>query len=169
LICRRFVLLSAYDDDGRGAQVRSADDFEAVGSLIAMGLNDCAIARQTSIPRRTVWDWRYCKSPIRIRGAKGSLLCGIDHDFAGLPPAAYCYLLGLYLGDGCISRSGRVWRLRITLDDKYPGIIDRCREAINILMPGQRAATLRRSDHCIEVSLYSKHFCYLNTVPARST
>jgi hypothetical protein len=70
----------------------------------------------------------------------------------------YCYLLGLYLGDGCISRNGRVWRLRITLDAKYPGIIDRCREAIDILMPGQRAATLRRSDHCTEVSLYSKHW-----------
>ena len=68
------------------------------------------------------------------------------------------YLLGLYLGDGCISRTGRVWRLRIVLDAKYPQIIARCREAIDALMPGQRAATLRRSAHCIEVSLYSKHW-----------
>lgn len=30
--------------------------------------------------------------------------------------------------------------------------------AIDILMPGQRAATLRRSCHCTEVSLYSKHW-----------
>ena len=63
------------------------------------------------------------------------------------PPAApYCYLLGLYLGDGCISRDGRVWRLRVTLDKKYPAIIDRCCEAIDMLMPGQRAAVLRRPD-----------------------
>jgi hypothetical protein len=34
--------------------VRSADELEAVQHLIAAGLNDCAIARQTGIPRRTV-------------------------------------------------------------------------------------------------------------------
>lgn len=50
--------------------------------------------------------------------------CGVIHDFSALPAAAYCYLLGLYLGDGCISHSQRVWHLRITLDKKYPGIIE---------------------------------------------
>jgi Homeodomain-like domain/LAGLIDADG-like domain len=138
--------------------LRSAEEFEAVQRLIATGMNDCAIARQTGIPRRTVWEWRHSKSPIRTRRPMASSACGIDHDFAALPPRAYCYLLGLYLGDGCISRHARAWRLRITLDDKYPGIIDRCCEAINTLMPGQRAATQRRSDHCIEVSLSSKHW-----------
>lgn len=48
--------------------------------------------------------------------------------------------------------------LRIVLDDKYPRIIDRCREAIDALMPGQRAATLRRPNNYAEVSLYSKHW-----------
>ncbi|WP_313863880.1 helix-turn-helix domain-containing protein [Mycobacterium sp.] len=52
----------------RDARVRSAKEFEAVQCLIAIGLNDCAIARQTGISRRTVWDWRYCRSPIRARG-----------------------------------------------------------------------------------------------------
>ena len=130
--------------------MRSAEEFEAVRSLIAVGLNDCVIARRTGVPRRTVCDWRR-KSPVLIRGR-------VDHDFSGLPPAAYCYLLGLYLGDGCISRQRRVWRLRITLDDKYPVIIDRCREAIDILMPGQRAGTFHRSDRCVEVYLDSKHW-----------
>jgi hypothetical protein len=76
------------------------------------------------------------QSVFRPRLPSASSPCGIDHDFATLPPAAYGYLLGLYLGDGCISRSGRVWKLRITLDASYPGIIRRCREAIDILMPG---------------------------------
>ncbi|BBX72663.1 hypothetical protein MSHI_05690 [Mycobacterium shinjukuense] len=131
--------------------------------LIATGMNDCAIARQTGIPRKTVWEWRHCRSPICPRRASASSACGIDHDFTALPPAAYTYLLGLYLGDGCISRNGRVWRLRITLDDKYLGIIDRCRQAIDILMPEQRAATLRRPSNCTEVSLYSKHWPCLFT------
>ncbi|MEB3032831.1 LAGLIDADG family homing endonuclease [[Mycobacterium] nativiensis] len=41
---------------------------------------------------------------------------------------------------------------------KYPGIIDRCREAINTVMPGQRASVLLRVNNCVEVSLYSKHW-----------
>ncbi len=48
--------------------------------------------------------------------------------------------------------------MRIILDDSYPQIIARCREAINVLMPSQNAATLRRSSSCTEVSLYSKHW-----------
>lgn len=138
--------------------MRPAEEFEAVRNLVAQGLNDCAIARQTGIPRRTIWGWRYCGSPIRLRSPGGSSPCNVQHEFAALPPAAYCYVLGLYLGDGCISKSGRVWRLRVTLDDKYPEIIDRCRRAIDVLMPGQHAAILRRASHCTEVSLYSKHW-----------
>lgn len=137
--------------------MRSAEEFEAVRSLFAAGLNDCAIARQTGIPRRTVCDWRR-KSPILARCKSASADCGVDHDFAALPPSAYCYLLGLYFGDGCVSRRRRVWALRITLDDKYPGIINRCRDAIDALMPRQHAAALRRSCNCTEVVLYSKHW-----------
>jgi len=43
---------------------------------------------------------------------------------AGLPvqnPEAYCYLLGQYLGDGCLTM-GRVPLLRIACADDYPGI-----------------------------------------------
>src|SRR5690348_16047877 len=102
--------------------MRSAEEFETVQRLIAAGVNDCAIARQTGIPRCTVRDWR-CRPQLRARGPVGSPCV---HDFARLPAKVYAYLLGLYLGDGCISRHRRVWRLRIVLDDKYPGIIERC-------------------------------------------
>jgi hypothetical protein len=36
---------------------------------------------------------------------------------------AYAYLLGLYLGDGYVASMPRTFRLRITLDDAYPGIV----------------------------------------------
>jgi hypothetical protein len=135
--------------------MRSSEEFEAVQRLIAAGLNDCAIARQTSIPRRTVRDWR-CRPQVLSRQSSTSPHC--VHDFASLAPNDYSYLLGLYLGDGCISRYGRVWRLRVTLDAKYPDIIERCMKTIDIIMPGQRAATFYRSDNCAEVYLYSKHW-----------
>ena len=56
-----------------------------------------------------------------------------------------------------IARAGRVWHLRITLDRKYPSIISRCRQAIDILMPGQRAGLVNR-EGCVDVSHYSKHW-----------
>lgn len=81
----------------------------------------------------------------------------MSHDFTAIAAAPYSYLLGLYLGDGYISRSGRVWHLRITLDKKYPTIIDRCRRAIDILMPTQRAGVVNRVG-CVDVYLHSKHW-----------
>jgi hypothetical protein len=135
--------------------MRSAEQFDAAKRLIAAGVNDCAIARQIGVPRTTVRDWR--RRPA-IRSRDLGAPCSIAHDFSQLPAEAYCYVLGLYLGDGYISRHPRSWRLRITLDTKYPAIIERCRQAIDKLMPGQRARPLRRSDGCTEVWLCSKHW-----------
>lgn len=109
--------------------MRCIEEFETVQRLIAAGVNDCAIARQTGIPRCTVRDWRLRPST-RPRPV-GTSVCGVLHDFAAFPAAGYSYLLGMYLGDGCISRHPRAWRLRIVLDDKYPRIIDRCRVVAN--------------------------------------
>ncbi|MDF3339684.1 LAGLIDADG family homing endonuclease [Mycolicibacterium septicum] len=135
--------------------MRSAEEFYMVQQLITAGFNDCAIARRTGIPRPTVRDWR-SQPPKRLEKPALSP-CGVDHDFGALPISSYCYLLGLYLGDGDISRNKRVWRLRITLDTKYPAIIDRCRQAVEIVMPGQRAGLVAKKG-CVQVSLYSKHW-----------
>ncbi len=81
------------------------------------------------------------------------------HDFDALPVKDYCYLLGLYLGDGCISKKmNRVWKLRISLDKKYPGIIDSCRAAIDAVMPRQHASVDWQPQGCAVVGLYSKHW-----------
>ena len=136
---------------------RSVGEFEEVQRLIAAGMNDCAIARDTGIPRPTVRDWR--RAPPRSLTRPGAALpCGASHDFGALPEAAYVYLLGMYLGDGCISRGGRAWRLRIACDTKYPAIIERCRHAIDAVMPLQCAALVKRKENCVEVCQYSKHW-----------
>ncbi len=44
--------------------MRSAEEFDDVRRLIAAGMNDCAIARTTGIPRKTVWQWR-CRPAVR--------------------------------------------------------------------------------------------------------
>lgn len=56
------------------------------------------------------------------------------------PPAderAYSYLLGLYLGDGCISTHprGTGHYLRIACADAWPGLIELCRDAIKTVQP----------------------------------
>jgi hypothetical protein len=51
-----------------------------------------------------------------------------------------------YLGDGCVSRYRRAWRLRVALDKRYSGIIDRCRAAIDTLFPGQHSSISPRDD-----------------------
>ncbi len=54
----------------------------------------------------------------------------------------YAYLLGLYLGDGYIVRNKRIYFLRIFLDARYRNIIDRCYEAIQTILPRNRAHIL---------------------------
>lgn len=53
----------------------------------------------------------------------------------------YVYLLGLYLGDGSISTHARgVFRLRVTLDQRYPGIIQECARAMRTVTDKGRRA-----------------------------
>ena len=45
----------------------------------------------------------------------------------------------MYLGDGCLSAHRRqVFKLRISLDARYPEIVDGCREAMRAVMPRSR-------------------------------
>lgn len=71
-----------------GVSMHTQDDFTRVRRLIDAGLNDCAISRQTGIPRRTVCDWRRGKSAVMPRST-----CRY-HDYSVLPSDAYSYLLG---------------------------------------------------------------------------
>ncbi len=131
---------------------RSHQQYESVRHLIDAGLNDCAISRQTGVPRRTVCQWR--RSPQQVRRSDECT----THDFSALLARPYAYLLGMYLGDGYISRSPRTWRLRVTCDTKYPDIIAECRKAIDALMAGQHASIVDRIGNCVDVSLSSKHW-----------
>src|SRR5687767_8220379 len=94
--------------------------------LAAGGLSATEIERRTGIPRPTVAGW-INHGPPRRSGSRDAPTCSVcgwaAHAYDALPPA-YTYLLGLYLGDGCISSHPRgVFRLRIVLDLRYPGII----------------------------------------------
>jgi hypothetical protein len=124
--------------------------------LAAEGRTATEVARLLGVPRATVRDWMYGRIPKRSRlAANGCERCGGEHDLPGLPQA-YVYLLGLYLGDGCLSAHRRdVFKLRISLDARYPEIVEECRDAIRAVMP---ASKVNRVDMrtWFEVYSYSK-------------
>ena len=122
------------------------ETIRAALALSAAGANHTEIGGGVGVPRRTVSDW--------IRGLLADATDGrtscLNHA-AGLG-SDYVYLLGLYLGDGCISSHRRdVYRLRIVLDVKYPGIIASAAEAIGSVHPGP-VLTQLRPQNCVEVS-----------------
>ncbi len=73
------------------------------------------------------------------------------------PGAAYAYLLGQYLGDGCISAHPRgVFALRIACCDAYPGVMQACQAAIEIMRPGR--VFMVPSQGCTYVTALWKHW-----------
>jgi hypothetical protein len=137
------------------------------------GLGARRIAKRSKLPVATVQDWLAGRLPSHSRdrdlasiaGASICERCGHPaHRFAELAPA-YVYLLGLYLGDGCISEHPRdVYRLRMFLDLRYPLIIDECEAAIRSVVPRSKVAratqtsnyTRRPEASVVVVSAFSK-------------
>lgn len=143
--------------------MRSVADVETVLALIASGHSDLEVTRRTSIPRSTVRDWRAGRLPVR-EGAGGRVrACPIcQPGSARLPEAAYAYLLGLYLGDGYVSKHPRTYCLRIFLDAAYPGIVRACRGALEVVRPENRAWVGRsKTCRCDVVMMYSSHWLCL--------
>jgi hypothetical protein len=95
------------------------ETYHAVRALFATGKSDYEIARIAGVPRSTVQKWRhkadsYSRPPV----------ADPDAWQATDAPQAYCYLLGLYLGDGNVHGEDRTPILRFTMDGKYPSLID---------------------------------------------
>jgi len=62
------------------------------------GLSDSEIGQLTGIPRSTISAWRHG------RGSHYHERLATAHSsWRPTEAAAYCYLLGVYLGDGCLS------------------------------------------------------------------
>ncbi|MEU1176113.1 helix-turn-helix domain-containing protein [Streptomyces sp. NPDC005820] len=119
-------------------------------ALVAQGRSLNSVSKQTGISRAAIRSWQDRLEPLpRIAPQDPG------------PPAdecAYAYLLGLYLGDGCISphrRSG--YYLRIACADAWPGLIELCREAIRKVRPGIGVYILQRQG-CVAVTSYSQHW-----------
>lgn len=74
------------------------------------------------------------------------------------PPDArsYSYLLGVYLGDGCLGRQARTWQLHIYCDGAYPELIDEASTAIQLtLLPVRVRRYPAKDSRCVRLSASS--------------
>jgi hypothetical protein len=130
-------------------------------ALVEAGLNDCEIARRLGIPRSTIRDWRrptYVPPNGQPRLPERCPRCWLATRPIFFTPADYAGFLGFYLGDGCVSDLPRTQRLRISLDLKYPDIIESARDLLSRCFPENPVDIVEFHDGgCVNVSVYSSH------------
>jgi hypothetical protein len=74
-------------------------------------------------------------------------------------PWSYSYLLGMYLGDGCVSATERSFQLVVVCDAAYPEIIEDCATAMILtLLPRRVGRNPHRVDRCVRVIGTSKRW-----------
>ncbi|MGW1951804.1 helix-turn-helix domain-containing protein [Streptomyces sp. NPDC001920] len=123
-------------------------------TLVEQGRSLNSISKETGISRAAIRSWRHRLEPLpRMTTPDPG------------PPAdnrAYAYLLGLYLGDGCISAHprGTGFYLRIACADTWPGLLRECRDAITKVRPGIRVHALQKEGYAM-VTSYSRHWPFL--------
>jgi len=122
------------------------------------GISLRSISISTGISRATLHDWR--EHPVSTNPRATCPRCA-PSPMLPEPQADYAYLLGLYLGDGCISLAGArdkgVWKLRIMCADAWPGLRQECERSMSAVRPGNRVHTQQQVS-CTEVISCSRHW-----------
>ncbi|MER7271044.1 transcriptional regulator [Micromonospora carbonacea] len=124
--------------------------------LRANGYNIRAVARALSLPYNTVWHWCVDRPERAVVGtAKRCFRCSPE---VGYPtdPAAYPYLLGLYLGDGHLAIAGKAPVLRIACTAAYPRLIDLCEQAMLVVLAAKVQRIPKRG--CVSVESSGVHW-----------
>ncbi|HYP48450.1 MAG TPA: hypothetical protein VEQ61_07395, partial [Thermoleophilaceae bacterium] len=126
-------------------------------ALCRQGLSDAEAGRRSGIPCRTVNGWR-----------RGNRRARAEPDWSAWRPpegAAYCYLLGVYLGDGHIATNrGKAPSIRIAHDSTYTDITGEISDALERTFPGRAVRTFDyMKGHCISLCL--RHPALLSAFP----
>jgi hypothetical protein len=146
--------------------MRPESEYRQAIELIEAGINDCEVGRRLGIPRGTIRDWRVSReagSGGRTKfwsGRRDAPTCFRCNE-GWFDEEAYAYLLGQYLGDGCLSLLPReVFRLRIVCDVRYPDMIDEIASSTVITRGVEQVGFIKRTG-CVEVYSDWKHWLCL--------
>ena len=136
--------------------MRSNDEYRQILRLWESGCNKLQITKKTGIPRGTVCDC--IRKYGTLQGLEEYLHREQKHHWTVRRKSQefrvnYAYMLGIYLGDGYIATHPRTYRLRISLDKKYPNIIQRVIDSMQALVPNNGVHTVDGIG-CLEVSCY---------------
>jgi hypothetical protein len=141
------------------AWARPETDYHAVKTLLATGLSDYEVGRRLDIPRSTVLNYRRRTAPPKRPSSPAT----VAKNWRPPDRERYCYLLGLYLGDGCLIDPPRGnLRLTLTLDAAYPALIEEASNAITAIAPDVHVCTAARPG-C--VALIAGHPCWHRAFP----
>ena len=121
--------------------MRPSSQFLDAKALFREGWSPSDVSRALSIPRRTVGEWQVAmqagltsRTTRRASTARQPPACPICVG-RDLDSHSYAYLLGLYLGDGCLSpQKATSWKLRIVQDSRYPDLILECVQAMEAVL-----------------------------------
>ncbi|MFI6278875.1 transcriptional regulator [Streptomyces sp. NPDC050988] len=128
-------------------------------ALVGQGRSLNSVSKETGVSRAAIRSWQTRIEPLP-RMQTQTEPCVRCRRAPAQPEDAetYSYLLGLYLGDGCISahpRNGHY--LRIACADAWPGLIDACEAAVRSINPTQLAYRVQAQGH-VSVVGYSRHW-----------
>ncbi|MEU8759109.1 helix-turn-helix domain-containing protein [Streptomyces sp. NPDC048659] len=136
-----------------GAEVR-----QRALTLLRDGAKNADVARGLDVPLGTISSWKHEDRAKRGECPGRPVAACPRCDGRELDETAYAYVLGLYLGDGHISRHSahRTPSLMITLDDSWPGIQDEAESALRAVFPDNATCRVRKTG-CHNVKVYSLH------------
>ncbi|MFF4499162.1 transcriptional regulator [Streptomyces sp. NPDC001401] len=120
-------------------------------ALVAQGRSLNSVSRETGISRAALRSWQSRIEPLLRMASPDPGPPADEH--------AYAYLLGLYLGDGCVSPHprGTGYYLRIACADAWPGLIEQCRDAIKKVRPALGVYLMQR-EGCTMVTSYNRRW-----------
>ncbi len=123
--------------------------------LLDVGLSRREVCRILDVGYASTYRWQVRLEPLPNGSAIDCFRC------TGLPlpdARAYLYLLGQYLGDGHIRKSGRTHCLSITCCTDYPDIIREVEEAIPRVLDASVFHRGREGVGCINVEANTIHW-----------
>ena len=65
------------------------------------------------------------------------------------------YIIGVALGDGNLSNVRKTTRLRISCDTKYPFLLNKIYNSLQLLLPSNKVNVIKKQLHCSDIYVYS--------------